>query len=89
VGVVVHLIEANLVAPILMHRQVRLPPVLTILSVLVMAELAGPIGLVVAVPTLATVMVLVRHILLRHVYGDTAGAAAAAAVPPDGAVPTS
>ena len=70
VGVVVHLFEANLVAPILMHRQVALPPVLTILSVLVMAELAGPVGLIVAVPTLATMMVLVRHVLLRHVYGD-------------------
>ncbi len=84
VGVVVHLIEANLVAPILMHRQVALPPVLTILSVLVMAELAGPVGLIVAVPTLATVMVLIRHILLKHVYGD---AAAAAASPPAPALP--
>lgn len=78
VGVVVHLIEANLVAPILMQRQVALPPVLTILSVLVMAELAGPIGLVVAVPALATGMVVVRHVLLRHVYGDAAATPAAA-----------
>ncbi len=70
VGVVVHVIEANIVAPILMHRQVRLPPVLTILSVLVMAELAGPVGLLVAVPTLATLMVVIRHVLLRDVYGD-------------------
>jgi predicted PurR-regulated permease PerM len=67
--VVVHLVEANLVAPILMHRRVALPPVLTILSVLVMAKLAGPIGLIVAVPALATVMVLVRHILIGRVYG--------------------
>ena len=78
IGVVVHLIEANLVGPILMQRQVALPPVLTILSVLVMAELAGPIGLVVAVPTLATVMVVVRHVLLHHVYGDALAPAAAA-----------
>jgi predicted PurR-regulated permease PerM len=70
VGVVVHLVEANLVAPILMHRRVALPPVLTILSVLVMAKLAGPVGLIVAVPALATVMVLVRHILIGRVYGD-------------------
>jgi predicted PurR-regulated permease PerM len=78
VGVVVHLIEANLVGPILMQRQVALPPVLTILSVLVMAELAGPIGLVIAVPALATVMVVVRHVLLQHVYGDAAAPVAAA-----------
>ena len=78
VGVVVHLIEANIVGPLLMQRQVALPPVLTILSVLVMAELAGPVGLVVAVPALATVMVLVRHVLLKHVYGDAAEPVAAA-----------
>ena len=71
-GVVVHLFEANLVAPIIMHRRVALPPVLTILSVLVMADLAGPVGLIVAVPLLATVMVLVRHILIGHIYADAA-----------------
>lgn len=70
VGVVVHVVEANLVAPIIMHRRVALPPVLTILSVLVMAELAGPLGLIVAVPALATAMVLVRHVVLGRVYGD-------------------
>ena len=72
VGVVVHVFEANLVAPLIMHRRVALPPVLTILSVLVMAELAGPVGLLVAVPLLATVMVLVRHILIGHIYADAA-----------------
>ncbi|MEK7331460.1 MAG: AI-2E family transporter, partial [Candidatus Eisenbacteria bacterium] len=37
VGVIVHVIEANLVHPIIMQHRVALPPVLTILSVLVMA----------------------------------------------------
>jgi len=85
VGVVVHVFEANLVAPLIMHRRVALPPVLTILSVLVMAELAGPMGLLVAVPLLATVMVLVRHILIGHIYGDgpagPAGSAEGAGAP--------
>lgn len=73
VGVVVHIVEANLVAPIIMHRRVALPPVLTILSVLAMAQLAGPIGLIVAVPALATVMVLVRHIVVGRLYGEGMG----------------
>lgn len=77
VGVVVHVLEANLVAPLIMHRRVALPPVLTILSVLVMAELAGPVGLIVAVPLLATVLVLVRHVLIGHIYGDGPAAAPA------------
>jgi predicted PurR-regulated permease PerM len=70
IGVVVHLVEANLVAPIVMHRRVALPPVLTILSVLVAAELAGVLGMIVAVPTLAMVVVLVRHLLIHRTYGE-------------------
>jgi predicted PurR-regulated permease PerM len=70
VGVVVHVLEANVVAPLIMQRRVALPPVLTIVSVLAMAELAGPVGLLVAVPLLAAVMVLVRHVLVGHIYGD-------------------
>jgi predicted PurR-regulated permease PerM len=75
VGVIVHVIEANLVHPIIMHHRVALPPVLTILSVLVMAKLAGVLGLLVAVPTLATVVVLVRHIVVFRLYGEAPGAA--------------
>lgn len=69
-GVVVHLIEANLVAPQVMERQVNLPPVLTIAGVLLMGRLFGTIGLLVAVPILAVIMVLVRHIVLGELYGD-------------------
>ncbi len=65
-GVVVHLVEANFIAPMIMERQVSLPPVLTLLSVLVMAHLMELIGLLVAVPVLATVLVLVRRIYIHR-----------------------
>lgn len=66
-GIVVHLIEANVIAPMIMERQVHLPPVLTLLSVLIMAHLLHIIGLLVAVPVLAVVMVVVRRIYVRRV----------------------
>ena len=66
-GVVVHLVEANVIAPMIMERQVHLPPVLTLLSVLIMAHLLHLIGLLVAVPVLATVMVVTRRIYVRRV----------------------
>ena len=66
-GVVVHLVEANLVVPMIMERQVQLPPVLSILSVLVMAHLLHLIGLLVAVPVLCTVMVIVRRVYVHRV----------------------
>ncbi len=70
VGVVVHVVEANLVHPLIMQHRVALPPVLTILSVLVMAKVGGILGMLVAVPTLATVVVLVRHLLIYRTYGE-------------------
>ena len=63
-GVVVHLIEGNLVSPLVMSKKVDLPPVLTIMAVLVMGQLLGGLGLVVALPTLAALMVIVRRILI-------------------------
>jgi predicted PurR-regulated permease PerM len=69
-GVLVHVIEANLVSPLIMERKVSLPPVLTIASVLVMGTLFGVIGLVVAVPILALTMVVVRHVVQREIFGD-------------------
>ena len=68
VGVVVHLIEGNIVSPYAMSKKVDLPPVLTIMSVLIMGQLLGGIGLVVALPTLAMLMVIVRRILITRIY---------------------
>jgi predicted PurR-regulated permease PerM len=67
-GIVVHLIEGNLVSPYIMSKQVDLPPVLTIVFVLIVGRLLGPLGLLVAVPMLAVIMVVVRRILLSRIY---------------------
>lgn len=69
-GVAVHLVEANVVAPLIFEDRIRLPPVLTIMSLLVMASLMGVLGLIIAVPLLATVMVIVRHVLIGQIYGE-------------------
>jgi predicted PurR-regulated permease PerM len=68
VGIVVHLIEGNVVAPLIMSKKVDLPPVLTIVFVLIVGSLLGPLGLLVAVPGLAAIMVIVRRILLTRLY---------------------
>ena len=81
-GVLVHIIEANFVAPVVMERQVNLPPVITIAGVLLIGTLFGLGGLIIAVPILALVMILMRHILLGEVYGDPISVTA-----PSGTVP--
>lgn len=84
-GVVIHLIEGNVVAPLVMSEKVDLPPVLSILGVLVIGELLGPLGLLIAVPMLAIVMVLVRRILVHGLYdgGITVEPASAPLPPPE------
>jgi predicted PurR-regulated permease PerM len=67
-GFVIHVVEANLVIPLITQKQVELPPVLTMMSVLVVGRLLGIAGLPVAVPLLATTMVLVRRVLINRVY---------------------
>jgi predicted PurR-regulated permease PerM len=67
-GVVVHLIEGNIVSPLVMSKKVDLPPVLTIMSVLVIGQLLGGLGLIIALPTLAAIMVIVRRILITRIY---------------------
>ena len=67
-GVIVHLFEGNVVAPLVMSHKIELPPVLTIMAVLVIGKLLGPLGLVIAVPALASLMVIVRRILINRIY---------------------
>jgi predicted PurR-regulated permease PerM len=67
-GVIVHLLEGNVISPLIMARQVRLAPVLTIMAILIMGDLLGAVGLLVAVPALAVLDVIVRRILIDRVY---------------------
>lgn len=67
-GLVIHMIEGNLIVPKIMQAQIKLPPVLTILAVLIFGSLLGAMGLLVAVPALAAIMVIVRRILISRIY---------------------
>ncbi|MBR9989811.1 MAG: AI-2E family transporter [Gemmatimonadetes bacterium] len=66
-GVGVHAFETNIVSPMIMERQVNLPPVLSILAVLIMAHLLHLIGPFVAVPVLCVVMVVGRRVFVHRV----------------------
>jgi predicted PurR-regulated permease PerM len=67
-GVVTHIIEGNFVLPLITARRVEIPPVLTMMSVLVVARLFGVGGVIVAVPLAAIVMVLIRRIVIHRLY---------------------
>ncbi len=68
--VVIQQVESNLLYPLLMKKGLELPPVLTIVTQGVLAIVFGFIGLLVAVPMLAAVMVPIKMLYVRDVVGD-------------------
>ncbi|MBC7900735.1 MAG: AI-2E family transporter [Saprospiraceae bacterium] len=66
----VQLIESNLVTPLIERETVELPPALTIIFQLALAVLVGGLGLVLATPLLAVIMVLVQMVYIQDVLGD-------------------
>ena len=63
-------IESNILIPVLMKGQIDLPPALTIVWQALMALAFGFLGLLVAVPLLAAVLVAIKMLYVRDVVGD-------------------
>ena len=66
----VQLVESNLVTPIIERETVELPPALTIIFQLALSVMIGGLGLVLATPLLAVIMVLVQMVYIQDVLGD-------------------
>jgi predicted PurR-regulated permease PerM len=67
----VQLVESNIVTPLIERETLELPPALTIISQLALAVLVGGLGLVLATPLLAVVMVLVQMVYVEDVLSDS------------------
>ena len=68
--VVVQTLEGNLIAPLIQRSTVELPPLVTLLSQTVLGTLFGPLGLILATPITAAVLVLVRRVYQEKILGD-------------------
>jgi predicted PurR-regulated permease PerM len=68
--VAIQQLENHILIPMLMKEGVDLPPVVTILSQGLMAILFGFLGMLVAVPLMAAVMVPIKMLYVRDVVGD-------------------
>lgn len=62
----VHLLEGYVITPIVQKHEVRLPPALTLVSQLVMWKIDGILGVVIATPLAAMVMVVVQKLYLHQ-----------------------
>ena len=67
-GLLIHLFEGNILAPLVMSVQVELPPVVTMFGILVMGALLGPLGVLMAVPAIAVIDVFIRRIVVERIY---------------------
>lgn len=63
-------IESNLLTPLLMKQMVKLPPALTLLFQTFMATLFGFLGLLLAVPILATAKILIQELYVEPVADE-------------------
>lgn len=66
----VQLIESNVVTPIIERETVELAPALTIIFQLALGAMIGGLGLVLATPLLAVVVVIVKMVYFEDVLGD-------------------
>jgi predicted PurR-regulated permease PerM len=69
-NVVLQTIESYLLTPMVQQYEVSLPPALTIFAQLLMAVLVGVIGIIMAAPLTAAIMVLVQILYLRDRLHD-------------------
>jgi len=67
---VVQTLESYLLTPLVQERVLDLPPVVTIATQVLFAWTLGPVGLLIAVPFVAVVMVLVQMLYVKDFLGE-------------------
>ncbi|MBW3563461.1 MAG: AI-2E family transporter [Acidobacteria bacterium] len=67
---VIQLLESYLLTPLIERRTVWLPPAMTILAQMLMGLLFGALGVIVATPLLAVIVVLVKMLLIEDRYHE-------------------
>jgi predicted PurR-regulated permease PerM len=82
--ILIQFVENHVLIPILMKEGIDLPPALTIVSQALMAIVFGFLGLVVAVPLLAAILVSIRT---DHALSNTEAGRSAPAAAPSGGTP--
>jgi predicted PurR-regulated permease PerM len=66
----VQLVESNVVTPLIERETIELPPALTITFQLTLGIMIGGLGLVLATPMLAMILVIVQMVYIEDILGD-------------------
>ncbi|GAB3931165.1 AI-2E family transporter [Mucilaginibacter myungsuensis] len=65
-------ITANIVNPLIQRKLIKLPPALTLISQLIMGVVSGPLGIILAVPMLAILMILIDELYVKKINPEGA-----------------
>lgn len=68
----VQFLEGNVLTPLIQRRAVSMPPALIMASLVIMGILFGIVGVVLATPLAAVIMVAVKRLYIEDVLGDRA-----------------
>jgi len=60
-------IVANIVTPLIQKKIINLPPALTLISQLIMGTVSGALGIILAVPLLAIIIILVDELYVKEI----------------------
>ncbi|SFK68655.1 Predicted PurR-regulated permease PerM [Paenibacillus sp. 1_12] len=71
VNTVCQILEGNVISPQVVGRSLKMHPLLIIFALLAGGELAGVIGLILAVPLFAVIKVIVQHVFQYYVHRKT------------------
>lgn len=72
---IVQVLETNLITPQIQHHMVLLPPALIIFAQILLGVLFGLLGVMLATPLAAMILVLVKMVYVRDILGDARGVA--------------
>jgi predicted PurR-regulated permease PerM len=64
-------IVSNIVTPLIQKKMINIPPALTIISQVIMGTLSGVLGIILAVPLLAIIIILVDELYVKKINPDT------------------
>lgn len=68
----ISLVQSQVISPLLVAGRINLPPALVLLAQIIFGLLFGFLGLLLAVPLAAILMVLVQEVYIKDILGDTA-----------------
>lgn len=69
--IVVQAIESNVITPLIQRKMISFPMAMILLAQVLLGIFTGGLGLILAVPVIAIVMVLIKMLYIEDILGDT------------------